>query len=40
MSFTAMKDKLLRDELLLKRPNPEENGDDKGFEKLVHLLDI
>lgn len=40
LSFTAMQDKTRRDELLLRRPNPEENGDDAGFEELVHLLDI
>lgn len=40
LSFTAMQDKTRRDELLLRRPNPKENGDDAGFEELVHLLDI
>ncbi|MEQ8174014.1 MAG: hypothetical protein ABRQ26_03010 [Syntrophomonadaceae bacterium] len=40
VSFTAMKEKQVRDELVLKRPIPEENGDVEGFEKLVHLLEI
>lgn len=40
VTFNAMREKQQRDDLLLKRPKIEEDGDIEGFEKFASLLDF
>ncbi len=40
ITFNAMQEKNKRDDLLLKRPKPEENGDVEGFLNFSRLLEV